>query len=113
MTSGSPFWQLGSSGPLQVFLPPWASAMKPSILPPLMSAAALVSPCGPPAFLSAESWNGLTQVVVFGSGTQTVGTPFRIGIPSAPGKVPKYESNDRFSCMITTTCWIFPAAVAV
>jgi hypothetical protein len=40
------------------------------------------------------------------SGTQTVGTPFRIGIPSAPGYVPKYESNDRFSCMTTTTCLI-------
>jgi len=25
-------------------------------------------------------------------------------IPSAPGYVPKYVSNDRFSCMITTTC---------
>src|SRR5438046_9062374 len=37
--------------------------------------------------------------------------PFSIGIPSAPGKVPKYESNDRFSCMITMTClmeWIDP-----
>ena len=39
-------------------------------------------------------------------GTQTVGCPFCIGIPSAPGYVPKYVSNDRFSCMITSTCWI-------
>jgi hypothetical protein len=27
-------------------------------------------------------------------------------MPSAPGNVPKYESKDRFSCMMTTTCWI-------
>jgi mannose-6-phosphate isomerase-like protein (cupin superfamily) len=27
-------------------------------------------------------------------------------MPSAPGYVPKYESNDRFSCMITITCRI-------
>jgi hypothetical protein len=26
---------------------------------------------------------------VWGSGEQTVGTPFCIGMPSAPGKVPK------------------------
>ena len=30
--------------------------------------------------------------------------PFAAGMPSAPGYVPKYVSNDRFSCMITTTC---------
>ena len=41
-----------------------------------------------------------------GSGTQTAGAPFFIGIPSAPGKVPKKESKERFSCMITTTCLI-------
>src|SRR5579871_3264686 len=39
---------------------------------------------------------------------QTVNFPFAAGIPSAPGKVPKYVSNERFSCMITTTCWILP-----
>jgi hypothetical protein len=37
------------------------------------------------------------------SGIQTVGTPFFIGIPSAPGNVPKYESNERFSCTIKMT----------
>src|SRR5205823_11477067 len=52
------------------------------------------------------SWYGGWHAFVLGSGTQTVGTPFDIGIPSAPGYVPKYESNDRFSCMITTTCRI-------
>ena len=42
-----------------------------------------------------------------GSGTQVVKfPPRRSGSPSAPGNVPKYESNDRFSCMITTTCLI-------
>jgi len=46
------------------------------------------------------------QCPALGSGTQTAGRPWRIGMPSAPGYVPKYESNDRFSCMITTTCWI-------
>jgi len=35
-----------------------------------------------------------------------MGAPFVMGMPSAPGYVPKYESNERFSCMITTTCWI-------
>src|SRR5450759_2104673 len=36
-------------------------------------------------------------------------------MPFAPGNVPKYESNDRFSCMMTTTCWILwmPAAAAL
>ena len=29
-----------------------------------------------------------------------------IGIPSAPGKVPKYESKERFSCITMMTCWI-------
>jgi len=27
-------------------------------------------------------------------------------MPSAPGYVPKNESNDLFSCMMTTTCRI-------
>jgi hypothetical protein len=31
------------------------------------------------------------------------GLPARPGIPAAPGYVPKYESNDRFSCMMITT----------
>ena len=44
---------------------------------------------------------------------QTVGIPLRIGIPSAPGNVPKNESNDRFSCMMITTCLILWIPVAV
>ena len=32
--------------------------------------------------------------------------PSTAGIPSAPGYVPKYESNERFSWMIITTWWI-------
>jgi hypothetical protein len=36
-------------------------------------------------------------------GTQTEGTPFFMGIPSACGYVPKKESKERFSSMITTT----------
>ena len=55
---------------------------------------------------SAVSWYGRWQVRFDGSGTQTVGTPFFIGMPSAPGYVPKYESKERFSCMITTMCRI-------
>src|SRR5438552_16158334 len=38
--------------------------------------------------------------------------PCSIGMPSAPGNVPKYESNDRFSCMIITTCLILCMPVA-
>src|SRR5450759_705720 len=47
---------------------------------------------------------------------QVVNCPFWVGSPSAPGKVPKYWSKLRFSCMITTTCWILwipPAASGV
>src|SRR5258708_21768122 len=46
------------------------------------------------------------HVPVAGSGTQVVNCPFWVGSPSAPGYVPKYWSKLRFSCMITTTCWI-------
>ena len=35
-----------------------------------------------------------------------------MGMPSAPGKVPKYESKERFSCMITITCLILPIPAA-
>src|SRR3954454_14285075 len=41
------------------------------------------------------------QPPLWGSGTHTPA-----GIPFAPGYVPKYESNERFSCMIITTCWM-------
>src|SRR5689334_22922565 len=54
--------------------------------------------------------------LVAGSSTQTAGVPFFIGMPSAPGYVPKYESNDRFSCWITMMClilWIPSALVVV
>ena len=44
-------------------------------------------------------------------GTHTVGCPFCIGIPSAPGKVPKYVSNERFSCMMMITCLMTLEAV--
>ena len=43
---------------------------------------------------------------VAGLGTQTVGLPPFMGIPLAPGNVPKYESNERFSCMMMMTCLI-------
>ena len=39
-----------------------------------------------------------------------------IGIPSTPGYVPKYVSNDRFSCITTITClilWMPVAEIAV
>jgi hypothetical protein len=62
---------------------------KPFIFPPAMSATASLWSCGPPALRSCGSWYGLTQIPVFGSVEQTVGTPFRIGIPFAPGYVPK------------------------
>ena len=68
----------------QPFLAFAAWAMNPSIFPPSTSAIALASPCGPPPLTSAVSWYGFWQPPV-GSGTQTVGTPFFIGMPSAPG----------------------------
>ena len=34
-------------------------------------------------------WYGRTHLWAIGSGTQTVGFPLRIGMPSAPGNVPK------------------------
>src|SRR5690242_13358367 len=37
---------------------------------------------------------------------QVVNWPFFLGRPSAPGYVPKNWSKERFSIMITTTCWI-------
>ena len=65
--------------------PARARLMKPSIFPPSMSSTASRWSCGPPAFRSAVSWYGRSQPFVAGFGTQTVGTPFFIGIPSAPG----------------------------
>src|SRR5437588_11887270 len=31
-----------------------------------------------------------------------------VTVPFAPGKVPKYSSNDRFSLTMKTICWMFP-----
>jgi len=50
---------------------------------------AAVTLCGPPPSINEVSWYGRTQPATPGTGTQTVATPLRIGIPSAPGKVPK------------------------
>ena len=50
-----------------------------------------------------------------GSGAQVVGTPSFMGMPSAPGKVPKYSSNERFSCTTNIT-WLMlsmPAAGSI
>src|SRR5215216_2340041 len=81
-----------------------ASATKPSIAPPWMSARDASSVCGPPTFTRLGSWYGRRHPPRAGSGRQTLGPSSAIGIPSAPGNVPKYESNDRFSCMMTMTC---------
>src|SRR6266480_1329623 len=62
---------------------------KPSIFPPLTSAVALVSPCGPPPFTSAWSAKGLSHLPVFAFGMHGDGLPPFIGIPSAFGYVPK------------------------
>src|SRR5438552_13321744 len=107
--------QDGSNWFAHAFCPASACWIKPSILPDLMSALAFVCPCGPPWLRSFESWNGLTHWPLAGSFTHTAGCPFCMGIPSAPGNVPKYESKDRFSCIMTTTCWILwmPAAAPV
>ena len=81
-----------------------------------MSARASELPCGPPSSLLAVLWNGVTQPPLAGSGTQTVGDPPAIGMPSTPGYVPKYVSKERFSCMIMTTClmrWMSPGAVGI
>ena len=94
MTSGLALegLQLGSNG-LRCRQNLWialrTSPTKPSILPPLMSLIASMWSCGPPPLRLAESWYGFTHSSVWGSGEQTVGTPSFIGIPSAPGNVPK------------------------
>src|SRR5215212_1760537 len=63
-----------------------AVAIKPSILPPLMSAVLAVELCDPPLLISAGSWYGLSQPPVRGLGTQTVNSPSSVrGKPSAPG----------------------------
>src|ERR1700744_671710 len=100
MTSGSALGNPQSGEP--GFDSHWPSAdsydaMKPSILPPSMSLFAGPSPCGPPFEMSEGSCHGYTHCPVCGSFTQTVGLPLlSTGMPSAPGYMPKYESNEWF-----------------
>ncbi len=54
-----------------------------------MSAVALFWLWGPPPLTSAWSTYGFTHCPVVASGEHTVGTPLAMGIPSAPGYVPK------------------------
>src|SRR3954468_23682384 len=84
--------------------------MKPSILPPLMSLFAAAFVCGPPWLMSSVVNHGRVHPwLTSGFGTQTFGVPSAsIGIPSAPGKVPKYWSKERFSCITMTMCWSLP-----
>jgi hypothetical protein len=74
--------------------------------PPSVSACDESALCCAPPFTWLASWYGYWQPALRGSGRHTLNCPSLVGIPSAPGKVPKYESNERFSCMITTTCRI-------
>src|SRR5215467_165960 len=110
MTSGGPEVRQTARGGYSALQPRLracsATLTKPSILPPLMSVFASDSLCPPPPFTRLASWYGRSHFLVRGSGTHTVKCPFFAGIPSAPGYVPKNESNDLFSCMITTTCLI-------
>ena len=88
------------------FVSSTAVLTKPSILPPSMSAMASSRVCSAPPLTRLGSWYGRSQCFVRGSGTHTVNWPFLAGSPSARGNVPKNESNDRFSCMMITTCRI-------
>ncbi len=81
--------QAGSVGTRHPLRPDSAWAMKPFIWPPLTSAVALGAEWGPPPFTSAWSGYVATHCPVCESSTHTVGTPFFMGIPSAPGNVPK------------------------
>src|SRR5438309_1270881 len=83
-----------------------ATRMKPSMRPPSTSSFAASVPCAPPESSAPFRYrNGLTQPPT-PFRTHTFGTPCFIGIPSACGYVPKKESNERFSSMITITCLI-------
>src|SRR5947209_3685747 len=44
---------------------------------------------------------------------QVMNRPFFFGSPFAPGYVPKNSSKERFSIMMTTTCWILWIPVKV
>ncbi len=63
--------------------------MKPFIFPWASSATALTCPWGPPPLISEVSWYGLSHLPVIGSVAHSLGTPCDIGMPSAPGYVPK------------------------
>ncbi len=68
----------------------WATERtKPSIAPPFTSILEWDRSCGPPWLIRAASWNGRTHLPSTGSGMHTVGFPFVIGMPFAPGNVPK------------------------
>jgi len=90
---------------------PSVTRMKPSMRPPFTSFWPATGPCAPPESSAPfGSRNGFTQRPT-PFGTHTVGTPCFIGIPSARGYVPKKESKERFSSMITITCrisWMSP-----
>ncbi len=59
--------------------------MKPSIFPPSTSATEWRWVWGPPFWSWLVEWNGGTHFCRTGSGTHTVGEPFAMGMPSAPG----------------------------
>ena len=64
--------------------------MKPSILPPSTSTTECGKSCGPPSLTNVASWYGFWHRCSTGSGTHTFGVPsLFIGMPSAPGNVPK------------------------
>src|SRR5690349_18694093 len=90
ITSVGPAEHNGLVGSLQLESAFSACETKPSIKPPFTSAAIDAAPCGPPPLLSAWSAYGVAQTPAAGSGLHTVGAPLAsVGIPSAPGKVPK------------------------
>ena len=65
--------------------------MKPFIAPPLTSASAAAWVCGPPSNLMLWLRKGFTHRPFWNLfGTHTANEPFGfVGIPSAPGNVPK------------------------
>src|ERR1700730_9789850 len=79
----------GSTPSTQRRRPIWPCRMNPFIFAPLTSAIAFLAEWGPPPLTSAWSTYGATQDTVAGLDTHVAGLPFFIGMPSAPGKVPK------------------------
>ena len=108
ITSGvpPPAPQAGLNVCAQPAMPCSCSLTNPSISPPSMSAIGGGGGVG-----SAEA--AVLPVVVTvgrslhardpGTHGTVPGFPASPGIPSAPGYVPKYVSNERFSCMMITT----------